>query len=93
MDIIGELSQYLEEAGFVNIVEKQYKVPFGSWPKHTKHKEIGQWMQEVLKTGAEAYGLALFTRVLGMSDTEARKLCDQFNEEVADNSIHSYGKW
>jgi hypothetical protein len=33
----------LEEAGFVDVVEKVYKWPMNGWPKDARLKEMGLW--------------------------------------------------
>jgi hypothetical protein len=33
--------KYLEEAGFVNVVETRYKWPTNTWPKDQKFKQLG----------------------------------------------------
>jgi len=43
---------------------------------------------EVFETGCEAYGLALFTRVLGMTDVEAKKIIREAVEECYNPRIH-----
>lgn len=32
----------IEEAGFINLDEKDYKVPVGTWPKLQVYKDAGQ---------------------------------------------------
>ncbi|KAH7012949.1 S-adenosyl-L-methionine-dependent methyltransferase [Ilyonectria destructans] len=54
----------LEEAGFVDLHEHQYKSPIGHWPKDKKLREIGQYVQ--LSMEADFEGLIVFmTNVLG----------------------------
>jgi hypothetical protein len=42
------------------------------------------------ETALEAYTLALFTRVLGMSIEEVRGLCEGAIEDVKNLNIHAY---
>src|SRR5690606_30563080 len=69
VDVPG-LAERLQAAGFVDIVVRKFKAPVGAWPKKRTMKEHGIFMYESIKTGMEAYGLALFTRVLGMDRSE-----------------------
>ncbi len=40
-----------------------------------------------------AYGIALFTRVLGMSAEESNVLCDNAKRDAAKTSVHGYNYW
>jgi hypothetical protein len=57
---------YIESAGFVNVVEKKYKMPVGPWSSDPLMKEIGRWNLMHCFTGAEGWGLRLLTKVLGV---------------------------
>jgi len=54
------------EAGFVDIVEKPYKVPIGPWPKDKLEKMIGTYNMVNLLDAAEGFTLVLFIRILGV---------------------------
>jgi hypothetical protein len=43
-----------------------------------------------METAFEAYGLALFTRVLNMDPKEAKELCAVAWKEVQGHKVHSY---
>lgn len=43
----------MEEAGFVDITVRDYKIPFGTWPEDKKAAEIGLWMKIALETDLE----------------------------------------
>ena len=57
----------MEEAGFVNVVEKKFKFPIGTWPKDPRMKELGTWFRAYFEDGMEGYAMALLTRVLKVS--------------------------
>lgn len=72
-DIIGKtnmtmysMKQWMEEAGFINVVEKRYKFPIGTWPADPKMKELGMWFRAYFEDGMEGYAMALLTRVLAV---------------------------
>ncbi|KAK0752829.1 S-adenosyl-L-methionine-dependent methyltransferase [Schizothecium vesticola] len=52
----------LEAAGFVGIVEYNYKWPINRWPKDPKYKEIGLWAYENFSAGISTFSLAIMTR-------------------------------
>lgn len=59
----------IQEAGFVNVVEKVFKTPMGCWPSDQKLKEIGKWALLGFDIGLEGYAMASMTRVMGVSLT------------------------
>lgn len=65
---IAERSKKLiEEAGFVDVVEKKYKLPVGGWPKDEKLKEIGRWNLLFLTEGLEGMSLFILKNILQVS--------------------------
>jgi hypothetical protein len=85
------LKEMIPAAGFVNNHETVSKLPFGSWPADQKLKLLGRWYLSSMESAYEAYGLALFTRVLNMDPKEAKKLCAAAWKDVTDRKVHSYG--
>jgi hypothetical protein len=57
---------FIEGAGFVNVVEKKYKIPVGSWSSDPLMKELGRWNMMHCFTGAENWALHLLTKVMGV---------------------------
>lgn len=45
----------LEEAGFIDIQSKMFKVPVGDWPKDEKMKEMGRFTQLGVETDVEGH--------------------------------------
>jgi len=66
--IWDEARERLERAGFVDVVEVEYKWPMNGWPaKDRKAKDIGRWNQLRLHEGVEGFMLRLLTQVGGVS--------------------------
>lgn len=59
--------QWMEEVGFINVVEKKHKFPIGTWPADPRMKELGMWFRAYFEDGMEGYAMALLTRVLKVS--------------------------
>jgi SAM-dependent methyltransferase len=57
----------LEKAGFVDVVQFDYKWPMNGWPTDRKLKNIGRWNQLRLHDGIEGFMLRLLTQVGGVS--------------------------
>ncbi|KAF4490460.1 Phosphoethanolamine N-methyltransferase 3 [Fusarium agapanthi] len=54
----------MKEAGFVDIQETFYKIPFGSWPKDPKMAEIGQYAKLSLESDLVGYSQMIWHEVL-----------------------------
>ncbi|EFQ30123.1 TAM domain methyltransferase [Colletotrichum graminicola M1.001] len=90
MTAAASFKSMLENAGFVDVVEKKAKWPFNPWAKDEKHKELGYWAQESALKGIEAISMAAFTRVLNWSPEEARVFCAEVRNEHKKIGIHAY---
>ncbi|THD00149.1 hypothetical protein EYZ11_000340 [Aspergillus tanneri] len=51
--------EWMIQAGFKNVREKIFKVPFSPWAKNPKLKELGRYQQENMLEALDAYSLAL----------------------------------
>jgi hypothetical protein len=60
-------AQLIKEAGFVDVVERKFKIPVGPWVMDTRLKEIGRWNLLYLTTGLEGMQLWMLKYVLGVS--------------------------
>lgn len=67
MLIAPHIKNMIEEAGFVNIVERRYKWPLGEWPVDHKLKDIGRWNLQHWLEGLDAWTLRLLTQYCGVS--------------------------
>jgi hypothetical protein len=65
---IGEQAKELmQNAGFINVTEKKYKIPLGGWSSHERWREIGIWNLLYCYQGAEGWSLFLLTNILNVS--------------------------
>ena len=66
-----ENAQFTKEnmvkAGFVDVVEKKFKMPIGPWSSDPKMKELGRWNLLFFEQGIEGMALFLLTQILGVS--------------------------
>jgi hypothetical protein len=68
MNICEEMKRYIDDAGFVNTIEKEFKAPHGPWHPDPKWKEIGNWGLLELEIGLEGFSMAVLTRLFGVRD-------------------------
>jgi SAM-dependent methyltransferase len=80
----------LKEAGFINVKDDVYKIPMNPWPKDSKLKELGRYEMVAIVNAVEPYCLALFTRVLGMSNEAVQTLLVGVRDELRNPNIHVY---
>jgi hypothetical protein len=81
---------YLEKAGFVDVVEKQFKWPLNQWPRDKHFKEVGIWSFENLNRGVEGLLMALFTRYLDWTAEQVIVFCSALRKQLANPKIHAY---
>jgi hypothetical protein len=56
--------EYIDDAGFEDVVEKKFKLPVGGWSSDPYYKELGQWNLIHCEKGIEGWAMALLTRVM-----------------------------
>jgi SAM-dependent methyltransferase len=84
--------RWLEEIGFVDIVERREYAPMNPWAKGQRNKVLSIWIQRNLLMGLEALSMALFTRVLGMEKREVEQLLLAVERDIKDTKIHCYSE-
>ncbi|KAF2000018.1 S-adenosyl-L-methionine-dependent methyltransferase [Amniculicola lignicola CBS 123094] len=87
---VNELGSWIKDAGFVDVVEKWYKVPVGGWSSDPHMKELGRWNLLHCNQGAEGWGLYLLTHIMGWKPEEAQVFIAKFRTGLRDRSIHAY---
>ncbi|KAM5345161.1 hypothetical protein ACJ41O_011023 [Fusarium nematophilum] len=80
----------MEEVGFVNIEEKDFKVPIGAWPKDPKLKEIGKYAQATLEQDIEGYVLFMANTVEGWTKQEVEVYISLLRRELRAGRMHPY---
>ncbi|KIW07628.1 uncharacterized protein PV09_01574 [Verruconis gallopava] len=85
-----DAKEYMEKAGFVDIVEVRYKWPMNGWPLDPKLKEIGRWNQLRLHDGVEGFMLRLLTMALNWSYERAQLFLAEMRRTLKDTSTHAY---
>lgn len=78
----------VQDAGFVDIEERVFKVPVGGWPKNRRMKEAGVFEMETLREGLPAIGMGFFTRVLQWKPEEVEVFFAKVRKELDDRKIH-----
>lgn len=90
---VPRYKEYLEELGFVDVVERKFPCPIGPWAKGEKNKTLGVWGRANLLQGLGALSMAIMTRGLGMTPAEVELLLVDVRNDInknGDESIHVY---
>jgi hypothetical protein len=87
---VWNLSTYVKNQGFENVVEKVYKVPVNGWPADPHMKELGRWNFLHCTQGAEGWGLFLLTKAMGWSVDEAQVFIAKFRNGLKERKVHAY---
>ncbi|OJJ42890.1 hypothetical protein ASPZODRAFT_124427 [Penicilliopsis zonata CBS 506.65] len=91
-DIEETWTQALKSAGFEDIKLKVIKVPLSPWSDDEKQKKIGHFMQSHYSQALGSYLPGILTTVLGWKDLEVAVMASKIRAELADLSVHQYGK-
>ncbi|KAF4498567.1 mRNA 3 -end-processing YTH1 [Fusarium agapanthi] len=76
----------MREAGFIDIIEQDFKNPVGGWPKDPKQQSVGQAAFE-----QDAQGTVLhIATALGWAEEEVTVFISHFRREIRSPKIHSY---
>lgn len=87
---VATYKKTLEEVGFVDVVEKLYVWPLGTWPKDKKMKVLGAWVREDSLAGLHAGSMAIMTRGLKMSVDDVERFLVDVTKDIKSNKIHAY---
>ena len=92
IDWLNNMTSAISSAGFINITEKNYKVPLGDWAKNPLLKEAGKLSQAQLLQGMEGYALFVLTHhpVKPWSPEEVKIFLDKVRAEVEEGRFHAY---
>ncbi|KAF4418862.1 methyltransferase [Fusarium acutatum] len=63
----GKLATKMQAAGFVNVTERVFHVPLGTWPKNQVLKTVGLYWRTILTDGLQAIALGPMSRGMGWS--------------------------
>ncbi|KAF5969528.1 methyltransferase [Fusarium coicis] len=80
----------MEKAGFVNLEERDFKVPIGGWPRDPKMKEIGKYAQATLEQDIEGYVLFMANTVEGWTRAEVEVYISMLRRELRRGTMHPY---
>lgn len=84
------MKESIEGAGFVDVCERRFKWPIGMWSPDPKLQEIGRWYREFWESGMEGWVMALGTRCLGWTASQARAFVEETRKALSDETNRVY---
>ncbi|KAJ9142423.1 Methyltransferase domain-containing protein [Pleurostoma richardsiae] len=85
----GVQKKAMEEAGFVDIQEWNFKAPLGGWAADPKLKEIGQYARITLEQDIEGYVLFMAS-LIGWTKEEVQVFVAKMRQELTSKKMHPY---
>lgn len=86
----GFMKDSLEQAGFVDITVREFKLPIGPWPKQKRLRDAGLLQLSAMLEGIEGLSLRLLKFYDGWSLEELKVLLAKVRAELKDPGCHAY---
>ncbi|KND89921.1 Phosphoethanolamine N-methyltransferase 1 [Tolypocladium ophioglossoides CBS 100239] len=86
----GLLAGRMREAGFINVTERVFHVPIGTWPKNKVLKTVGLYWRTILLDGIQAIALGPLTRGLHWNREQVEVFLMEVRRAYHDNSALMY---
>ena len=86
----NRMKQQMEDAGFVNVHVRGFKMPIGIWPKDTRLRQAGLFCMVGIVDGVSGLSQRVFTKGLGWTIEEMEVLLMEVRNEFNSKRIHSY---
>lgn len=80
----------MAEAGFVNVVEKNFSVPANPWAKGAEQKIRGMMMMNNLLEAAQGITTKIFVEIYGWSREEVEVFLADVRAGIKDRKVHGY---
>ncbi|KAM5433818.1 hypothetical protein MferCBS31731_006958 [Microsporum ferrugineum] len=84
------VKRWMQEAGFVDVKEEQFKLPINTWPKDPELKLAGRYQQVQYSDALQPYALGLLVEVLGWSKEEMELFLVGLRKDLANRALHGY---
>ncbi|PKS08428.1 hypothetical protein jhhlp_005139 [Lomentospora prolificans] len=86
----SRMHDLMEEAGFVDITERKFRLPIGDWCLDPKLKEIGQFVHAFIEGGIEGFAVYLLTQVMSWKYEEAQVFIARMRQAVRNKRLNPY---
>ncbi|KAL4813779.1 S-adenosyl-L-methionine-dependent methyltransferase [Aspergillus spinulosporus] len=88
--IVDESRDRMIKAGFVDVVERRYKIPIGGWASDPRLKQLGLYNRLLWEEGIEGWSMYLLTTILKWSREEVELYLSRMRKGLRTPRIHAY---
>ncbi|KEZ46102.1 hypothetical protein SAPIO_CDS0952 [Scedosporium apiospermum] len=86
----SRMSDLMNEAGFVDVTERRFRLPMSPWCLDPKLKEVGQFVQMFIDGGIEGFSLYLLTQVVGWKYEECQVFIAKMRQALKNKKLNPY---
>ncbi|KAK8025333.1 hypothetical protein PG990_003156 [Apiospora arundinis] len=87
--VASHYKEWMEEIGFVDVVERKMAWPFGGWAKDPRIKLAGLYCQRDFYDGIGGASYKLLKKI-GMADEEIDRFLEDVRADMVNPAIHAY---
>ncbi|OTB01057.1 hypothetical protein M426DRAFT_26042 [Hypoxylon sp. CI-4A] len=87
---VRNYARWLREAGFVNVQQKTWQVPLGTWPKDARQAKVGMYCRNMIYDGLHGFSIKPFTHGLGWTPEEVEVYLVDIRKAILHSSAHIY---
>ena len=84
------MRRQMQEAGFINVQVRPYKLPIAPWPKDPKLRQAGAFFFTGFLDHISGLSMRVFTGTLGWSVEQMEVLLMEVRNECRQRSMHAY---
>jgi hypothetical protein len=89
LNIYYKLKEWMIDAGFEDVQQFIYLLPYLPWPRDPYIKEAGKYQAVMAQRAVESYGLRLYTQVLGWGAEPARIFQAMVKKRLNNKHMHA----
>ncbi|KAM4064967.1 hypothetical protein HRG_004685 [Hirsutella rhossiliensis] len=86
----ASLREEYEQAGFVDIHQRIFKIPTNGWPKDERLKELGRAWESNFLQGMSGFSLQLLNKTYNRTPEEIEVSLVEIRREICNPRIHAY---
>jgi hypothetical protein len=88
--VADRIKQQIIDAGFVDVVEKKWKVPIGGWSSDPKLKRVGLYTLLFLEESLEGFALYMLKEIMCWEYVEIQVLVAKMRQALRDWRLYPY---
>lgn len=90
MNVYHKMRDWLLDAGFDDVTQFSYVLPYSPWPRDPHLKDLGKYQAVHVQQAVDSYGLRLCTQVLGWGVEPSKIFQAMVKRQLRDRRLHAY---